>query len=208
MATRKTAYAVHPAIEYANTIIRNIPEKTGRSVDEWAALIRAHDSDDPRALRAWLKSAHGIGMTTGSILVDLALGEAAENVDPQAYLAAAPTYIDAMYAGPKSALRPIHDALLALGRSFGADVRVCPCRTIVPLYRNHVFAEIKPTTRTRVDFGLALKGASPKPIRRLIDTGGLAKGNRITNRFAIESVDQIDDTVRRWAGIAYELDGA
>ncbi|PYT97443.1 MAG: hypothetical protein DMG38_19690 [Acidobacteria bacterium] len=28
--------------------------------------------------------------------------------------------------------------------------------TIVPLYREHVFAQIKPTTNSRVDFGLAL----------------------------------------------------
>ena len=51
-----------------------------------------------------------------------------------------------MYSGGKAGLRPIHDALLKLSRSLGDDVRVCPCKTIVPLYRNHVFAEMGATT--------------------------------------------------------------
>jgi len=40
----------------------------------------------------------------------------------------------------------------------------------VPLYRNHVFAQIKPTTKTRIDNGFALKDT--KPAGRLIDTAG------------------------------------
>jgi hypothetical protein len=96
---------------------------------------------------------------------------------------------------------------VALGRSLGADVKICPCETIVPLYRNHVFAQIKPATSTRVDFGLALKGGPKKLSKRLIDTGGLAKKDRITHRFAITSVDEIDAEVETWLATAYELDG-
>jgi hypothetical protein len=120
-------------------------------------------------------------------------------------LQAAVEYVEAMYTGPKAALRPIHDALIQLSLSLGEDVKVCPCKTIVPLYRQHVFAEIKPSTRTRIDFGLALKGAKKKPPKRLIDTGGLDKGNRITHRFGIKSVEEIDDEVKAWLKIAYEL---
>src|SRR5262249_26367420 len=104
------------------------------------------------------------------------------------------------------ALRPLHDALIELGRSLGEDVKICPCQTIVPLYREHVFAQIKPTTRTRIDFGLALKKATRKIPKRLIDTGGVAKGDRITHRFAISSANDIDDEVKTWLRIAYDLD--
>jgi hypothetical protein len=61
------------------------------------------------------------------------------------------------------------------------------------LYREHVFAEIKPATRTRIDVGLALGDAKVPP--RLIDTGGLAKKNRITRRIPITSLGEIDDEV-------------
>jgi hypothetical protein len=89
--------------------------------------------------------------------------------------------------------------------SVGKDVKACPCQTIVPLYRNHVFAQIKPTTQTRIDFGLAL-GDTKKTPKRLIDTGGFAKKDRITHRFEIASVKDIDDEVKHWLKVAYDRD--
>jgi hypothetical protein len=40
----------------------------------------------------------------------------------------------------------------------------------------------------------------------LIDTGGFAKKDRITHRFEIMSVDNIDDEVKHWLKIAYDMD--
>jgi hypothetical protein len=128
----------------------------------------------------------------------------AEYASPSAYLATAERYVDAMFAGPKTALRPVYDALLQLGLAVGRDVKACPCKTIVPIYRRHVIAQIKPSTRTRIDFGLAL--GNVKTPRRLADTGGFRKGDRITHRIAITSMDQIDDELRQWLRKAYELD--
>ncbi len=119
---------------------------------------------------------------------------------------AAAEHVESMYSGAKSALRPIHDRLVELGRSLGRDVKVCPGKTIVPLYRNHVFAEIKPSTRSRIDLGLALKNSKKKPPASLKDTGGLARGDRITHRFAITSPEEADAAmVRNWLQIAYDL---
>jgi len=109
-----------------------------------------------------------------------------------------------MFTGGKAALRPIYDALLKVGLSAGKDVKACPCKTIVPLYRNHVIAQIKPATRTRIDFGLAL-GATKAP-KRLIDTGGYKKGDRITHRIEVTSSADIDEELKRWLKKAYELD--
>jgi hypothetical protein len=114
-----------------------------------------------------------------------------------------------MFSGPKAALRPIYDQLLRLGRGLGKDVRVCPCKTIVPFYRNHVFAQVKPSTRTRLDFGLALGPLAlsrSKMPKRLVPTSGLEKGDRITHRFEIRSLAEVDGEVKDWLGRAYELD--
>lgn len=78
---------------------------------------------------------------------------------------------------------------------------------MVPFYRNHVFAQIKPTTNTRVDLGFALTHHKGKLPKRLIDTRGLAKKDRITHRIELTSLDQIDDEVKEWLKAAYELDG-
>jgi len=88
----------------------------------------------------------------------------------------------------------------------GSDVKACPCKTIVPFYREHVFAQIKPTTNTRIDLGFALTHYKGKLPKRLIDTGGLAKKDRITHRIEITSADQIDDDVKKWLKTAYDLD--
>ena len=111
-----------------------------------------------------------------------------------------------MFSGKKAVLRAIYEELLAAGKSLGDDVRACPCETIVPLYRTHVFAQIKPTTNTRVDLGLAL-GDTPAG-GRLIDTGGLAKKDRITRRVPISAPDEIDDEVLGWLRVAYDRDAS
>lgn len=115
-------------------------------------------------------------------------------------------YVDEQYARAKEKLRPIYEKLLQLGKSMGADVKACPCKTIVPLYREHVFAQIKPTTNTRIDLGFALGHYKGKLPKRIIDTGGLAKQDRITHRIPIESLEEIDEEVKKWLRTAYELD--
>jgi len=127
-----------------------------------------------------------------------------EYASPAAYLATAERYGEQMFAGPKAALRPIYDALLKVGLTTGKVVKACPCKTIVLIYRQHVIAQIKPTTRTRIDFGLALGGT--KAPKRLIDTGGFKKKDRITHRIEVTSIDDIDDELKRWLKKAYEMD--
>jgi len=90
-------------------------------------------------------------------------------------LAAAAGYVEKQYSAKKEVLRPIYDELLKLGKSVGSDVKACPCLTMVPLYRNHVFAQIKPTTNTRVDFWFGAHALQGKIAERLVDTGGIAK---------------------------------
>lgn len=111
-----------------------------------------------------------------------------------------------MFSGKKSSLKPIFDRLVELAARLGEDVKICPCKTIVPFYRNYVFAEIKPTTQTRVDLGLSLRNCEEQFPDTLIETRGAQTGDRITHRFALTSVDHIDATVEKWLRIAYTLD--
>jgi hypothetical protein len=202
----ESLYSVHPSVAYAQAIINNLPKTTGRPIEEWMALLKKSGPAGEKERREWLTKNYKLGGTTAWMIVDRAEGKGAEDTDPEAYLKAAAQYVEAMYAGPKAGLRSIHDALIAQGLALGSDVKICPCQTIVPFYRQHVFAQIKPSTRTRIDFGLALKGAKKKPPKRLIDTGGLAKGDRITHRIEISAMANIDAEVKEWLKIAYDLD--
>jgi hypothetical protein len=198
-------YSPHPSIDYARSVLANFERTTGKTLDEWVELVQTAGPAGAKARREWLKAEHGVGTNMAWWLAEWAEGRGLEDTDPELYLKAAPRYVEAMYAGVKAGLRPLHDRLIALGRSLGPDVKVCPCQTIVPLYRNHVFAQIKPSTRTRIDFGLAL--GDTKATGRLIDTGGFAKKDRITHRIPIASPEDIDAEVRKWLRAAYDRDG-
>jgi len=207
----KSIYSVHPGVQMVQDWILRLSQKTGRLLDEWVDLVKKDGPSTEKERREWLKKEHQLGTNSAWWIAERAEGKGTETDDPERYLEAAAQYVEAMFRGPKAALRPIYDALLRLGLSLGKDVKACPCQTIVPFYRQHVFAQIKPATQSRIDLGLALKDT--KPLQgtaggntRLIDTGGFAKKDRITHRIAITKLADIDDEVKRWLRAAYELD--
>ena len=202
---KKSIYGVHPGVLMTQTWIAELKQKTGRTLEEWLKLIKKEGPKDEQPRRDWLKTKYELGTNTAWWLAEHSVAKSEESGDPAAYLQAAEKYVDEMFAGKKADLRPIYDALLKLGLSMGKDTKACPCQTIVPLYRNHVFAQIKPTTPTRIDFGLAL-GDTKKTPGRLINTGGYQKKDRITHRFEITSSKDIDDEVKRWLKVAYKRD--
>ncbi|MBI4468285.1 MAG: hypothetical protein HY650_03075 [Acidobacteria bacterium] len=197
-------YSVHPGVSMVQKWILELPAKTGMSLDEWIALVKKEGPPTEAGRRDWLKTRHHFGTNSAWWIAERAAGKGTEDGDPEAYLLAAGRYVEEMYSGKKMALRPIYDRLLKLALKLGKDVKACPCKTMVPLYRRHVFAEIKPSTNTRIDLGFALKDT--KAMGRLIDTGGFAKKDRITHRIPITSIEEVDEGVSRWLKIAYNLD--
>jgi len=211
MPTAKTAwtnslYDAHPSLAMVQKWLAELEEKTGRSMEEWIALVKKEGPRDEKSRREWLKTKHKMGTNSASWIAERAEGKGWEEDTPEAYLKAAVRYVEEQYAGPKEKLRPIFDELLTLGKSLGDDVKACPCKTVVPFYREHVFAQIKPTTNSRIDLGFALTHYKGKLPKRLIDTGGLAKKDRITRRIEITAVEQIDGEVKKWLKTAYDLD--
>jgi hypothetical protein len=197
-------YSVHPGVAMVEKWVAELPQKTGRSLAEWIALVNKAGPPTEKERQEWLRHEHKLGTNGARWIAERAEGKGEEDADPDTYLAAAEVYVEAMFSGKRACLRPIYDRLLKLCFSIARDVKACPCKTIVPLYRNHVFAQIKPATNTRIDLGFALgKRKTPK---RLIDTGGYAKKDRITHRIEIMKAADIDDEVRRWLKTAYELD--
>jgi len=200
---RRSLYSVHPGVAMVQHAIATLPERTGRSLDEWIRVIKARGSSDVHAVRDWLKAEYKLGATYAAWLASRAVG-GDDDGDADKYLERAERYVDEMFAGSKAALRPIFEKLLKIGLAIGHDVKACPCKTIVPLYRHRVFAQIKPATRSRIDLGLSL-GEMRTP-KRVIDTGGFKKKDRITHRIEIMSPADIDGDMTRWLLKAYELD--
>lgn len=205
-AKNESIYSVSPGVAMVQKWEAELKGKTGRTLDEWIALVKKDGPKDEKGRREWLKTMHKLGTNSEWWIAQSVDGKRDEFYGPEAYLEAAVRYVDDQYAGAKANLRPIYDALLKQGKALGADVKACPCKTIVPFYRQHVFAQIKPSTNTRVDLGFALAHYKGKLPKRLIDTGGLAKKDRITHRIEIKSLSEIDSDVAKWLRIAYDLD--
>jgi hypothetical protein len=202
--TLDTPYSVHPGVAQIKKWVRDMPQKTGRSLDEWLALTRKSGPPAEKERIEWLKREHKLGTNSAAWIVGRLEGKNTEEDSPEAYLKQAEEWVEAQYTGPRATLRPLYEQLLKLGFSIGKDVKACPCKTMVPFYRDHVFAQIKPSTNTRIDFGLAL--GNTKAPKRLINTGGYEKKDRITHRVEVKSKADIDDELKRWLKKAYEMD--
>ena len=204
MSEPNSLYSAHPGVKMTQKWVSTLKERTGRSLDEWLALLKESGPKAEKEQRQWLRQKHQMGMNSAFWIAERAAGKTDETGDPETYLQAAEQYVEKMYSGKKADLRPLYDKLLTLGLSMGKDVKACPCQTMVPLYRRHVFAQIKPTTQTRIDMGFAL--GALKGQGRLVETGGYAKKDRITHRIPISTPADIDGEVKRWLRVAYEGD--
>jgi hypothetical protein len=197
-------YSVHPGVKMIQDWVESLPTKTGKSLEEWVELLKQMGPKEETKRRAWLKEAHNFGTNAAWWIADYAEGKSPWEGNPESYLIAAETYVENMFSGSKSGLRPLYDKILDVALHIASDVKACPCKTIVPLYRNHVFAQIKPVAKTRMNLGFALQKTAFT--ERLIDTGGHAKKDRVTHCIAITQLSDIDDEVLHWLKTAYLLD--
>jgi uncharacterized protein DUF5655/bacteriocin resistance YdeI/OmpD-like protein/uncharacterized protein DUF4287 len=193
---RKSPYSLHPSFAMEAAAIRNIEARTGRTFEQWVAITRREGPADEAARRQWLMERHGFTTNYAWWIAERAAGRgAAEQYDPEAY-------VEEQYSGKRAALRPIYERLLRIGLGLGEDVKACPCQTMVPLYRKHVFAEIKPAAQDRIELGLVL--GDTKAAGRLGKARGRASSDRISHVIAIGSLDEIDAEVERWIRAAFE----
>jgi Domain of unknown function (DUF5655) len=202
----RSLYRVHSGVLMLIKWERELKEKTGRSLEEWSRFLNKQCKGLDRAARiVFLKDEHGIGSNSAWWLADRSLGELHPwDSTEEGYLAKCPELVDAQFAGAKSHLRTIGDALLDLCRACGPDVGISPCETIIPAYRTHVFAQVSVPNRKVVRLSLALKGE--RFTKRLVDTGGTAKKDRLSHRVDIALPAEIDGAVEAALRRAYEAD--
>ena len=103
--------------EQLATMLANVPEKTGKPLDEWLKLIAAQNFAKHGEIMAFLKGEHGVSHGFANLIAAKSK-ETGEEVD----------LIAAQYAGAKAGLKPIHDAVVAFAQSLGGDVEIAPRR--------------------------------------------------------------------------------
>jgi hypothetical protein len=177
------------------SMIKNLEEKSGKTLAQWAAVVKKLGALKHGEIVKALKADHGLGHGYANLVARHASGRvAADGTD------AADGFVDAMYAGPKADLKPIYDRLIAEVGTFGKDIEISPKKTYVSLRRSKQFALIQPTTKTRVDVGINLKGTPPAG--RLEKSGSF--NSMVTHRVRVESAADVNKELVGWLKDAYQ----
>lgn len=171
------------------TMLANIPEKTGKALHEWIALIAKSGLEKHGAIMKLLKEEHGVSHGFANLIASKAR-ETGEEVD----------LVESQYAGAKADLRPLYEEIVVFAQSLGSDVEIAPKKASVSLRRKKQFALITPATKTRIDLGVALKGDEP--------TARLEIYNAMcSHRVRLEDMASFDDEVKGWMKEAYSRSG-
>jgi hypothetical protein len=205
-AARANPYDVHPGVAMLQKWVAELPDKTGRSLEEWAEVARRSPLKSVKEKRDWLKAEYGLGTNSAWWIVDFAEGVTTWDADPESYLRAAVQHVDTMFAAKgKEWQRPVFETVAAFVRTLGSDVKICPCKTIVPFYRDRVFGELKPATKTRLELALAL---GEVPFEGRLQVNPRAKGNdRLRHLIPLTGAEDFDAGAKKWLKAAYEADG-
>ncbi|WP_291844622.1 DUF4287 domain-containing protein [Maricaulis sp.] len=183
--------------DMAQAMINNMPAKTGKSLDEWVTIVKASGLEKHGEMIKLLKGEHGMTHGFANLVAHEARGRVVSAPAPAEDLVAA------QYAGPKAGLKPIHDRLVKAVEAFGEDVELAPKKAYVSLRRARQFGLVQPSTKTRLDLGLNLKGVEPSG--RLEASG--AFNAMCTHRVRLDTVDAIDGEVLGWLRQAYDAAG-
>ena len=171
------------------TMIANMPEKTGKSLQEWTRILRKKNFAKHGEAMKFLKGEHGVTHGFANMIIQLSKDDKVGEDE----------LVVNQYRG-KEGLTPIYDSLIALVKTFGDDVSITPKKTAVSIIRQRQFALIKPATKTRIDLGLKLKD---KPeTERLGNSGPF--GTMCTHRVQLTAVTEVDTELRNWLQEAYE----
>ncbi len=182
------------------TQLENIQKRTGKSLDELAAIVKGSGLTKHGELVALLKTTLDMGHGDANTLVHTVLKS-----DGQAAAAAqglsSTEVLDGLYAGPKAALRPIHDKLLEAIRGLG-DWEAAPKKTYVSYRRKKQFAMIGPATNTRVEVGLNVKDL-PSAER----LAPLPPGQMCNYKVRLADASEVDAELIGWIRTAYDAAG-
>ncbi len=112
--------------------------------------------------------------------------------------------LDAQFAGPRAALRPLYEALVHVAKRVGSQTKPVPALGFVAFTRKGIpFAVVKVVGKLRMDLGLALEAQTPNP--RWKKSRKLAGVERITHRAELYELPDIDGELVQWVKRAYEL---
>src|ERR1700747_3362114 len=92
--SRKSIYGVHPGVAMLQKWIEELKDKTGRSLDEWIALVKKAGPKSEAERREWLKSQHKLGTNSAWWIAERAEGKGGDEDSARKILGSAAKYVE------------------------------------------------------------------------------------------------------------------
>lgn len=177
------------------TIIENLKQKTGHSLDEWKTIIAKESATKHGEIVKFLKESHNVTHGYASEIALKVLGSDADSTTDTNGL------IESQYKG-KEHLKAFYDKLLAEISNFEGEFEIAPKKTYVSLKRKKQFVILNPASKTRFEIGFNLKGV--EAIGKLENE----KPNGIcSHKINLSDISEIDQEVIDWIKMAYNNAG-
>ncbi len=177
-------------------MIDNLKEKTGKDLSHWIKVVNKSGLEKHGEIVKLLKTDHGFTHGYANLV-------AHKSKQSDAGSSADDDLVSAQYSAGKNHLKPIYDSLIKEITSFGKDVELAPKKAYVSIRRKKQFAIIQPSTKTRVDVGINLKGTAPGG--RLEASGSF--NVMVSHRVKVEDKSGVDKELIGWLKKAYESAG-
>jgi len=168
-------------------MIASLPEKTGKSLDEWRQVVVQQGLAKHTEIVNFLKTEHALTHGYAHQIALRSKPNSEEAVDP----------IEALFT-KKEQVRPIYEAIVQQIKSLGTDIEFAPKKAYLSVRRNKQFAILQPAAG-RLDVGINLKGVEPSG--RLEASGSF--NAMLTHRVRVTSRVEIDDELIAWLRAAY-----
>ena len=178
--------------EMEAAMVANMKAKTGKAMPQWLKIAKSSKLAKHGEIVKFLKGEHGMTHGFANLV-------AAYTLRPAAGAASGGDLVETQYSGKKADLRPIYDAVIAAAKKLGSDVEIAPKKAYVSLRRSKQFCIVQPSTATRVDVGLNLKG---KPTTKRLEASGSFNA-MVSHRVRLESKRDVDAELKKWLKEAY-----
>jgi hypothetical protein len=180
--------------QMAASMIADLEEKTGKNLEQWIAIAKKARLAKHGEIVKHLKSEHGMTHGYAGLV-------AHKTLQTDSWTESGDSLLSGQYSGAKADLRPIYDAIAKRVGAFGGDVELSPKKSYVSLRRSKQFAIVQPSTKTRVDVGINLKGVEPTP--RLEAAGSF--NSMVSHRVRLTAAGDVDQELVDWLHRAYKL---
>lgn len=176
----------------ASTMIENLKDKTGHSLDEWRVLISKQRFSKHGEIVKFLKEEHKVTHGYASeIALKVLASDAASATDTDGL-------VDGQYKG-KEHLKPYYEKLIAEIQKFGGELEIAPKKTYVSLKRKKQFIILNPASKTRFEIGFNLKGVEPKGKLEAEKPNGIC-----SHKINLAAITEIDKEVMDWIKMAFD----